>query len=56
MSTKMAIDGTIAVGAVTSPFWMQALQTGVGVFMLLGGAFLLGLRILIAWREWRANK
>ena len=54
-SAKAAIDATVGIGAVTSPFWMQALQTGIGVFMLIGGAFLLALRIMIAWREWRGR-
>lgn len=54
-SVKNAIDGTLGVGAVTSPFWINALETGLGLFMLVGGVLLLILRIMIAWREWRAG-
>lgn len=50
---KEIIDGTLGIGAVTSPIWLQYLQTGIGMFMLLGGAVLLALRLAIAWREWR---
>lgn len=50
---KEIIDGTLGIGAVTSPIWLQYLQTGIGMFMLLGGAVLLAPRLAIAWREWR---
>ena len=55
-AAKTAIDGTLGVGAVTSPFWLNWLETGLGLFMLVGGAVLLILRLLIAWREWRDSK
>lgn len=51
--TKHIVDSTLGVAAISSPWWMQLLQTGVGMFMLLGGALLLALRLAIAWREWR---
>jgi hypothetical protein len=53
---KEALDGVLGIGAVTSPFWLQAVQTGIGLFMLIGGAILLALRLAIAWREWRVGK
>ena len=52
-AVRTAIDGTVAAGAVTSPLWLQAVQTYTGLFMLLGGAALLILRLLITWREWQ---
>jgi hypothetical protein len=53
---KEVMDGILGVGAVSSPIWLQYLQTTVGMFMLIGGALLLALRLAIAWREWRAGK
>jgi hypothetical protein len=53
---KEALDGILGVGAVSSPIWLQYLQTGFGLFMLVGGAVLLALRLAIAWREWQAGK
>lgn len=54
--TKGILDTIVGGGAVSSPWWMTYLQTGVTVFMLLGGAALLGIRLAIAWREWRNQK
>lgn len=53
---KEALDGLLGVGAVSSPIWLQYIQTTIGMFMLIGGALLLALRLAIAWREWRAGK
>lgn len=50
--TKQVIDHTIALTALASPWWLQVLQNGAAIFMLVGGAVLLSLRILIAFREW----
>lgn len=53
---KHLADYGLAAGAVTSPFWLQMLERGFGLFMLVGGALLLTLRIAIALREWREKK
>ncbi len=53
---KTAVDGSLGVGAITSPFWLAWMESGLKIFMLAGGAVLLAIRILIAWREWRAGK
>lgn len=53
---KEIIDGALGVGAITSPLWLQFLQTTIGLFMLFGGAVLLALRLAIAWREWRHGR
>ena len=54
--SKQALDGAIVAVSLASPWWLQALQQGVGLFMLLGGAVLLALRLAIAWREWRQGQ
>lgn len=53
---RNAIDGTLGLGAVTSPFWLSWVENGLGIFMLVGGAVLLTLRLMITWRQWRAGK
>jgi len=53
---KQSLDGAIVAVSLASPWWLQALQQGVGLFMLLGGAALLTLRLAIAWREWRQGR
>ena len=45
-------DYGIAAGALTSPIWLKFLEEYVAGYMLLGGAFLLTIRILIAIRDW----
>lgn len=56
LHAKEVLDGSLGLGAITSPIWLQYLQTGIGLFMLFGGAVLLALRLMIAWREWRQGK
>lgn len=53
---RNTIDAALGTGAVTSPIWLQYIQDGLGLFMLIGGAVLLLLRLMIAWREWRNSK
>lgn len=55
-SAKASIDGTLGTVAVSSPIWLQWLENGLGLFMLVGGAALLVLRLAIAWREWRDGR
>lgn len=50
---KSAIDGSIGVGTVTSPFWLPLVERGLGVLLALGGLWLLYYRIRIARRDWR---
>ncbi|NIA67766.1 hypothetical protein HBA54_04110 [Pelagibius litoralis] len=57
-AVKASVDGTLGVGAVSSPFWvawLEALRDGLGFYMLFGGAVLLTLRLAIAWRDWRQS-
>jgi hypothetical protein len=51
--TGTNIDTSTAVGALTSPFWVEWLRQGLDTYVLVGGAVLLTFRILIAFRDYR---
>lgn len=53
---KAAIDGTLGIGTVTSPFWLPMVERGLGVVLAIGGLWLLYYRIRIAQREWREGE
>ena len=50
---KAVIDGTLGGGGVTAPWWVQTVDVYMGGFLAIGGVVLLGLRIVISWRELR---
>ena len=52
-TAKHTLDSALGAAAVTSPFWVQALQTGAAIMTVIGGLILLGLRIMIALHEWK---
>ena len=54
-TAKHTLDSALGAAAVTSPFWVQALQTGAAIITVIGGLVLLGLRIMIAWHEWKGR-
>lgn len=51
--TKVAVDGSIAAGALSSPWWVDAVEKGLGWYVLILGAVLITLRVYIAWQEAR---
>jgi hypothetical protein len=53
--TKLAVDGAIAAGALTLPWWAVELGAWAGLGVTLGTFVLLILRIRIAVRDWRAG-
>ena len=53
---KDAADGTLGLGALSSPVWLQYLESSLGLFMLAGGALLLALRIYLTIREIREKR
>jgi len=53
--TKLAIDGAIAAGALTLPWWAVDLGAWAGLGVTLATLVLLILRIRIAIRDWRAG-
>jgi len=53
---KQATDAAIGVSAVVSPIWLTYLENGLGLFMMIGGAILLGLRLWLTIREIKERK
>jgi len=59
MSPKMerqVFDIGLGGTALSSPLWIQGVESGLGVAMLIGGVVLLTLRIIISWREYQKGK
>lgn len=53
---RAVADIAVASGAIASPWWLDALHHGYQGFMAGGAAILLGLRLAVAYREWRGKK
>lgn len=53
---KMILDIGLGASALSSPYWLQLLNTGLGLAMLIGGLALLSLRLVISWREYKRGK
>jgi hypothetical protein len=53
--TKLAVDGAIAAGALTLPWWAMEMGAWAGLSVTLGTLVLLIIRIRIAVRDWRAS-
>jgi hypothetical protein len=53
--TKLAVDGAIAAGALTLPWWAMELGAWAGLCVTLATLALLVIRIRIAIRDWRAG-
>lgn len=46
-------DISLGSAAVTSPIWLQYLESGSKTVALVGGAVLIVIRVAIAIRDWR---
>lgn len=55
-TVKTAVDASLGTGAVTSPLWLQLLERGLGFYVAVAGAILITIRLVIAFRDWRAGK
>lgn len=53
---KAALDAGLAVGAVSSPWWLTAIQTGSTAIVAVGGVAVVVMRFLIVYREWRQGR
>lgn len=53
MSKENLPDIGIGGGALTVPLWVHQLEAWAQVFVLIGGAVLLALRLALAWRDLR---
>lgn len=55
-NAKLAVDGTIAAGALTLPWWALELGAWGGLGVTLATLVLLALRIRIAVRDWMSGR
>tara|TARA_Y100000593_G_C4302110_1_gene333893 strand:+ start:379 stop:573 length:195 start_codon:yes stop_codon:yes gene_type:complete len=53
---KTVIDTTIATGMISTPIWLQWVEQGLQIFMLVGGAALLIMRLWIMYNEFKNRK
>lgn len=53
---KTILDVSLGASAVTSPYWLEALNTGLGLAMAVVGLTLLTLRLVLAWREYKRGQ
>lgn len=53
---KLALDAGVALPALTSPVWWDAFDAVTHVLLVLGGLFLLYLRIRIALDERKSRR
>ena len=51
--TRVAVDGVIAAGAITLPWWAVFLADWASIAITLGGLILVCFRISLAYREWK---
>lgn len=49
-------DTAIATSVVSTPLWLQWFESGLQLFMLVGGALLLILRLWAVYKELRSRK
>jgi len=52
---RLIVDGAIAAGAITMPWWVIHLSGWMSFFTILGGFILLCFRILLAYRELKSQ-
>jgi hypothetical protein len=50
---KIVVDGAIATGAITLPWWAIHLNAWAGLCITLCGLVLVVFRIALAYREWK---
>jgi hypothetical protein len=51
--TKVVVDGAIATGAITLPWWAVHLNEWAGLGITVCGLVLVIFRIALAYREWK---
>lgn len=51
--TRVLADSTVAGIGFTSAIWLQYVEPWLHFYMYVGGAILLALRILVAWRDYK---
>ena len=51
--SKVVVDGAIATGAITLPWWAVHLNEWMGLGITVCGLVLVIFRIALAYREWK---
>jgi len=50
---RAVIDGSVAVGAITMPWWAVGLNEWAGLALTLVGLTIGVIRLIMMYREWR---
>jgi hypothetical protein len=53
--TRTVVDGVIATGAITLPWWAIHMTGWMSFAITLGGLILVCFRISLAYREWKSK-
>jgi len=53
--TRTVVDGAIAAGAITLPWWVVYLSGWMSFFTVFGGFILICFRIALAYRELKSK-
>ena len=48
---KTILDTALATGMVSTPIWLQWVEQGLQIFMLLGGSLLLAFRLWMMFKD-----
>ena len=51
---RNAVDLSVGAGAISMPWWVQ-LTAGLELTIAVGGLFLVGVRLAIAFRDWTSK-
>ena len=52
---KLMIDAAIAAPAITVPWWVEVFEMSIQFGILSATFFIVVIRALIAWRDWRSK-
>lgn len=55
-TARIIADAGVGAGAVSAGVWLQIIQNGLGIFMLVGGSVLLSMRLFLTYREIKSKK
>jgi hypothetical protein len=53
---KNTIDGTLGTAGLSSPVWLDWLTASSALVVAVGGAILIILRIVLAWKELKSKE
>jgi hypothetical protein len=50
---QQAADVALGAAVISHPLWLDTLTNGLSVYIMIGGAILMTLRIVMAVRDWK---